>query len=94
MNRDAAGHGIITFKADASLRKALSGIPNRSEFIRSAILSALESICPLCHGTGIMTPHQREHWERFATNHPLRECDECHEYHLVCGESRTRKARP
>ena len=33
---------VVTFKADGSLLKAIEGIPNRSQFIRSAILAALE----------------------------------------------------
>jgi hypothetical protein len=75
---------VVTFKADASLLEALKGVPNRSEFIRTAILSALENHCPLCRGTGVLTPNQRTHWERFARSHSLEECDECHEVHLVC----------
>lgn len=42
---------IITFKVDAALRNALRGVPNRSAFIRTAILSALENACPLCGGS-------------------------------------------
>lgn len=76
---------VITFKADESLLEALKGIPNRSEFIRSAILTALDSVCPLCNGTGILSPNQKQHWEAFAKNHELRECGKCHELHLVCG---------
>ncbi len=75
---------VITFKADASLLAALRSIPNRSEFIRSAILSALKNHCPLCGGTGVLTPNQKQHWQEFARHHPLLECHECHEIHLVC----------
>jgi len=75
---------IITFKADASLVRALASVPNRSAFIRSAILAALDMTCPLCRGTGLLTPDQRRHWESFAANHPLQECDDCHAWHLVC----------
>ena len=75
---------VITFKVDESLREALEQIPNRSEFIRSAIQSALEGTCPLCRGTGTLTPHQRRHWEAFARNHSLRMCDDCHAVHLIC----------
>ena len=75
---------IITFKVDESLSQAMRGISNRSEFIRSAILSALDSFCPLCMGTGIMTPDQRKHWESFTKNHSLEECEGCHAFHLVC----------
>nr|MBN2277838.1 CopG family transcriptional regulator [candidate division Zixibacteria bacterium] len=82
---------IVTFKADKSLLEAMKGIPNRSEFIRTAVLNALESACPLCRGTGIMTPAQKEHWELFAKDHAVEECRDCHELHLVC--SRTRKGK-
>ena len=43
---------VVTFKADESLLEALRGMPNRSEFIRNAILTSLERICPTCKGTG------------------------------------------
>jgi hypothetical protein len=75
---------IVTFKVDQPLWDAMRGIENRSEFIRSAILSALDSICPLCKGSGILTPDQRKHWEIFAKNHTLEECTDCHAVHLVC----------
>jgi hypothetical protein len=77
---------IITFKADESLRRALRGIENRSEFIRAAVLAALDSVCPLCKGSGILTPDQRRHWEAFARDHALEECNDCHAVHLVCGK--------
>ena len=76
---------IITFKVDPSLSEAMKGVPNRSEFIRSALLAALDSVCPLCSGSGVLTPNQRKHWQAFAANHPFTECHDCHELHLVCG---------
>lgn len=75
---------VVTFKVDESLLQAMRGIPNRSQFIRSAILAALESICPLCQGTGLLTPDQKNHWERFAADHSLQECSVCQALHLVC----------
>ncbi len=84
MPRNNKRREIITFKADESLLEALRAIPNRSEFIRTAILQALDGACPLCHGSGALTPEQRVHWERFAQTHALRECEECHAVHLVC----------
>ena len=85
---------IITFKAGPSLLEALEHIPNRSEFIRAAVLAALENACPLCGGTGLLTPEQKNHWEQFRADHRLEECNECHEVHLVCekpaAEKRTR----
>jgi hypothetical protein len=75
---------VITFKVDTSLRRAMREISNCSEFIRAAVLSALESVCPLCKGTGILTPDQRRHWNSFAKSHSLAECSDCHAVHLVC----------
>jgi hypothetical protein len=81
---------IITFKADAALAEALRGVPNRSEFIRSAILAALQNSCPLCRGTGILTPQQKKHWDAFARAHRLETCDDCDAFHLVCPARPTR----
>ena len=77
---------MVTFKADVSLLEALRGVPNRSEFIRAAVLAALGGACPVCAGTGLLTPNQRRHWEAFAATHSLRECDRCHELRLVCDD--------
>lgn len=80
----ARKHEIITFKVDESLAEAMSGIENRSAFIRDAILAALGNTCPVCRGTGILTVAQQGHWEDFTRNHHVAECKECHEAHLVC----------
>lgn len=82
---------VITFKVDASLAESMEGIANRSEFIRSAVLAALDNVCPLCSGLGVLTPKQRDHWNEFAGSHQVRECDECHEIHLVCGKDEKKK---
>ncbi len=78
---------IVTFKVDQSLLEAMRGVPNRSHFIRTAILAALDSVCPVCKGSGILTPNQQRHWEAFAADHALEECDHCHEVRLVCASS-------
>ncbi len=84
MNTARKKQEIVTFKVDEPLLAAMNGIPNRSEFIRAAILAALDSVCPLCKGNGILTPDQRRHWDRFAKHHALAECEDCHAMHLVC----------
>ena len=75
---------IVTFKADESLLLAMEGIPNRSEFIRDAVSAALDSVCPLCKGTGILSPEQKQHWRTFSADHAVVKCEECHEDHLIC----------
>ncbi len=75
---------IITFKVDGSLSRLMRGVGNRSAFIRTAILNALDNACPLCKGTGVLSPKQKEHWATFSEEHTLEECEECHEFHLTC----------
>lgn len=75
---------IITFKVDPLLSDVLHDIPNRSEFIRSAVTAALGAVCPLCQGSGILTPSQKEHWDTFARDHTVAKCGECKELYLTC----------
>lgn len=75
---------IITFKADEALAQALKQVANKSEFIRSAILHALDNGCPLCQGSGILSPEQRRHWAEFLAHHSVQKCEECNAIHLVC----------
>lgn len=86
---------VITFKVDPSLAEAMKDIPNRSQFIRGAILAALDSVCPVCLGTGVLTPHQRQRWDDFAREHPFEECPDCHARHLIsCRSGRHTHSRP
>ena len=75
---------VVTFKVNASLLELMRGMPNRSEFIRMALLAALDNLCPLCRGTGILTPKKKEHWTEFSRDHNLKECRDCHELTIVC----------
>ncbi len=75
---------IITFKVDEALLEAMRGIENRSDFIRNAILSALDNTCPLCRGTGKLSPDQMAHWKKFSQHHQIRECEECNAIMLEC----------
>jgi len=89
MDNTTRKQDVITFKVDAALTDALADMPNRSEFIRNALRAALDSACPLCQGTGIMSPEQKKHWDRFARRHRIQKCEECHAVHLVCNDSDT-----
>ena len=74
----------ISFKVDPSLMALLSGVENRSEFIRSALLAALNNACPLCNGSGILRPQQRHLWDEFTASHPREECGRCHVHVFTC----------
>jgi hypothetical protein len=75
---------IITVKVPEALSEALSGIPNRSEFIRNAIRAALDQTCPLCKGSGFLLPHQKQMWNTYAKEHSLSTCRTCHCLKPVC----------
>ena len=46
--------------------------------------AALDGVCPLCRGTGVLSPNQRRHWREFADSHKVETCDDCNEQRLVC----------
>lgn len=75
---------VITFKVDPTLAKLMKGVSNRSEFIRAAILQAMDNVCPFCRGSGVLTPHQKKHWDDLTKHHSLKECKECQHDVLVC----------
>jgi hypothetical protein len=76
---------VISFKVGPALARTIRHLPNRSEFIRAAVLSALEHACPLCQGTGIMTPEQKRHWDAFARDHTVKHCQQCDALYISCG---------
>ena len=79
-----AKQDVITFKVDESLAEIIRQIPNRSDFIRRAILSSLDNICPLCQGAGSLTPQQKHHWTEFAQHHSVARCEECEAVVMTC----------
>jgi hypothetical protein len=75
---------VITFKVDPNLAKFLRQIPNKSQFIRSAILSSIDHMCPVCQGSGILSPDQKRHWLEFSEHHAMEECNKCGSVYPVC----------
>jgi len=43
---------VVTFRVDAHLAEALDQLPDRSAFIRDAILARFHDTCPACGGEG------------------------------------------
>jgi uncharacterized protein YbaR (Trm112 family) len=75
---------IVTFKVDHALSETLARMPNKSEFIRLAVLRALETCCPLCNGTGTLSVNQMRHWREFLGRHEIVRCEECRETYIAC----------
>lgn len=75
---------VISFKVDGKLAEDLDKIPNKSDFIRKAIETALVGKCPLCNGMGVLTREQQKHMQHFLTLHSLETCEKCDAVHFVC----------
>lgn len=75
---------IISFKVDAETADLIKLLPNKSEFIRQAVLAAMDNTCPLCQGTGSLTPAQKIHWLEFTKQHPVHTCGDCNAVTLSC----------
>ncbi|MCG3135001.1 MAG: hypothetical protein HMLKMBBP_02494 [Planctomycetes bacterium] len=43
---------VVTFRVDSHLAEALDRIPDKSAFIREALVNRLHEPCPACNGTG------------------------------------------
>ena len=43
---------VVTFRVDSHLAEALERIPDKSSFIREALVTKLHEPCPACNGEG------------------------------------------
>jgi len=75
---------VVTFKVDNRMYEQLQNTPNKSEFIRNALFKALNNICPVCSGQGVLNSCQQEHWAEFTSHHHLERCSSCKSVHLAC----------
>src|SRR3954462_14030996 len=74
---------IVAFKVEEDLAEFLDKLPNKSEFIRKAILAQFGMTCPLCTGSGgdprgihhplnpIITSENHRPCEKCKTNVPI-----------------------
>ncbi len=77
---------VITFKAEDELLSALEKVPNKSQFIRAAVLNALAETCPLCGGAGFLNERQLKHWKNFERGHRIHRCGRCSGLEIECRE--------
>ena len=82
--RSEKKNAVITFKAEDELLSALEKLPNKSQFIRSAVLNALEETCPLCGGAGFLNERQFRHWKSFEREHRIYRCGRCDGLEIKC----------
>ncbi|MBQ9336031.1 MAG: CopG family transcriptional regulator [Lentisphaeria bacterium] len=82
--RNEKKSAVITFKAEDELLAALEKVPNKSQFIRAAVLNALEETCPLCGGAGFLNERQLKHWKSFMREHTVHRCGRCDGLEIEC----------
>lgn len=67
----------VAFKVESELAMLLDRLPNKSEFIRQAILASFSSACPLCNGEGAVSATIAEHYKPILKDYRFFECRTC-----------------
>ena len=73
----ATNSEIVAFKVDPELAQFLNHLPNKSDFIRKAILAQFGMTCPLCTGTGVVARGLHDHFKPVIAANTSRACDKC-----------------
>lgn len=68
---------IVAFKVEEELAEFLAKLPNKSEFIRRAILAQFNMACPLCTGSGVVPRGLHDHYSTLLDAQSSRPCTEC-----------------
>ena len=77
MARKAPKTEVVAFKVEEELAEFLNQLPNKSAFIRKAIVAQMSMACPLCHGSGQVTRWVHDHYQVILANWVDRNCDGC-----------------
>lgn len=68
---------IVAFKVEEELAEFLNRLPNKSDFIRRAILDKFSMTCPLCEGSGVVARGLHTHFSPLMQAEHHRDCDKC-----------------
>jgi hypothetical protein len=97
MKRRNAKTTTVAFKAEEELARLLDQLPNKSAFIRKAILDQLGQACPLCLGRGVVSGDTPQQFAALLQSAARRPCDGCggepsllHDPGELSAEDRTR----
>jgi hypothetical protein len=77
MARRAPKTQIVAFKVEEQLAAFLNKLPNKSAFIRKAIVAQLGMACPLCQGAGTVPRGLHAHYSPVLAKNNIRKCDKC-----------------
>jgi hypothetical protein len=68
---------IVAFKVEDEIAEFLNNLPNKSDFIRKAILAQFGMTCPLCTGSGVVARGVHDHYKPVIDHHNERPCEKC-----------------
>ena len=68
---------IVSFKVEPALAEFLASLPNKSEFVRQAVLAQFGMTCPLCTGSGVIPRGVGDHFAEEFRRHGTRACAGC-----------------
>lgn len=68
---------IVAFKVEEELAEFLDNLPNKSDFIRKAILAQFGMTCPLCVGTGVVARGVHDHFKPIIERQNEKPCEKC-----------------
>src|SRR5437899_3151309 len=77
MSRKPPKTSVVAFKVEAELADLLNKLPNKSAFIRKAIVAQLGMACPLCNGAGVVPRVIHDHYASLLAKFNSRHCDGC-----------------
>jgi hypothetical protein len=69
---------VVSFRVDQHLAEILNELPDKSAFIREAILRRFHTICPFCGGRGVLPQILAEWLKRHTPDYEAVECTCCH----------------
>jgi hypothetical protein len=67
----------VAVKVEAEVADFLDRLPNKSDFIRQAILAQFRMACPLCSGSGVVPRGLGDHFAPVVRRHRVRKCEKC-----------------
>jgi hypothetical protein len=69
---------VVAFKVEEDLADFLNKLPNKSEYIRRAIIAQFGMACPLCTGTGVVPRGIHNHYQPIIQQNKELICHLCH----------------
>jgi hypothetical protein len=87
MSKKNAKTAVVAFKVETELADILNQLPNKSAFIRKAIVNQLDMACPLCSGAGMLPKGLHDHFAPLVSKLNAKACDECGDKSTVLASS-------